>query len=93
MYRLSCFFLLAALMFHRQVSCAWEDDSSEEEPKIARQVVDNSFRSPYRFAAYPWQQWSSPYASYQPRYQPSFRRNASYIETLNSYSRYSGVVS
>lgn len=83
MSRLSCFFLLAALMFHRQVSCAWEDDSSEEEPKIARQVVDNSFRSPYRFAAYPWQQWSSPYASYQPRYQPSFRvpRNASYIET------------
>uniref|UniRef100_A0A0P5PZ80 CUB domain-containing protein n=1 Tax=Daphnia magna TaxID=35525 RepID=A0A0P5PZ80_9CRUS len=76
MSRLSCFFLLAALMFHRQVSCAWEDDSSEEEPKIARQVVDNSFRSPYRFAAYPWQQWSSPYASYQPRYQPSFRQDA-----------------
>ncbi|KAI9559193.1 hypothetical protein GHT06_015982 [Daphnia sinensis] len=66
-----CFFLFVTLMFHRQASCAWEDESGEQESKTSRQVVDNSFRPPYKFPAYPWQFRSFP--GYPPLYQPSFR--------------------
>ncbi|XP_057368587.1 uncharacterized protein LOC130689667 [Daphnia carinata] len=88
MSRLSCLFLFATLMFHRQASCAWEDESGEEEPKIARPVVDNSFRAPYKFAAYPWQQWSFPYPGYAPLHQPSFRVPQISEEAVTVYSRH-----